>query len=607
MKRDKVEKKLKALGKSITVMLLGLFVFISCNERFENVLKEEYGDSGTEYKQGKVLLITIEGAAGKAVQQAVNDNRAPTIKAILENSMHTFEGLADSRVNLSHISADRAWANLLTGVTTHNVGESIEHLEDMEAPSFLALMNKTNKKFKTSLFSANETIVSVLENDVDTKLLLQNDDEVTDAVSKRLSSHEEEIPDILIAQLEGVNQSGLEKGFYEEDGSVQNNIIEAIQDVDEQINEMYKALQDRPNFTKENWLVIITSIYGGVFEGEKEEGTFYDDPERNTFTALYSPRFESKLLQASNADIRYNYFSPWYSGSGATESAKVIDPSLFNMGSRSTDSTSYTIQFMLYDTWPDAGSGHTILSKRARVNDGPGWNLKLHSQGGNVATSLETSVGWGGFNWYQVRKNNPWRVYTFIFKECGETDSLISYLDGVEYARQAIGNNEMSNDEPLTIGKIVGSSEGTDGHFFVNNVQFYDVALPPEYLAENYCRTRLDQIEDFEYWDNLLGYWPNDREENFGGRVLPDYSKYGSIYEGENAGRSDMVLTQPTWEDGSMIDPNVCPEPEEAFFREVFNTVDIPFQIMTWFGVVSNSQWTLEGIGWPFQYQGLEN
>src|SRR5690606_5341506 len=148
---------------------------------------------------------------------------------------------------------------------------------------------------------------------------------------------------------------------------------------------------------------------------------------------------------------------------------------------------------------------------------------------------------------------------------------------------------------------------GTDGHFFVNNVQFYDVALPPEYLAENYCRTRLDQIEDFEYWDNLLGYWPNDREENFGGRVLPDYSKYGSIYEGENAGRSDMVLTQPTWEDGSMIDPNVCPEPEEAFFREVFNTVDIPFQIMTWFGVVSNSQWTLEGIGWPFQYQGLEN
>src|SRR5690606_34737659 len=180
---------------------------------------------------------------------------------------------------------------------------------------------------------------------------------------------------------------------------------------------------------------------------------------------------------------------------------------------------------------------------------------------------------------------NPWRVYTFIFKECGETDSLISYLDGVEYARQAIGNNEMSNDEPLTIGKIVGSSEGTDGHFFVNNVQFYDVALPPEYLAENYCRTRLDQIEDFEYWDNLLGYWPSDREENFGGRVLPDYSKYGSIYEGENAGRSDMVLTQPTWEDGSMIDPNVCPEPEEAFFREVFNTVDIPFQIMTWFGV----------------------
>lgn len=608
MEKSSIKNRVRTIGKGIASTILGLLVLVSCNEKFENVLRDDYGESGTDYQQGKVLLIMVDGAAGGAVQQAVNNNRAPTIRTMLNNATYTFEGLADSRVNIPKISNDRGWANLLTGVTTHEVGENLDRLEDMDTPSFLALLKTTDKKVSSSLFSANEAVVATLENDVDNQELLQGDQAVTEAVGARLANQKEEIPDILIAQLEGVQKSGMAEGFYDEAGSVQNNIIEAIHHVDVQINEMLEALKARPNYAKENWLVIVTSNYGGVFNGEKEEGTFYEDLERNTFTALYSPRLASKLLQASAGDIRYNYYSPWYSGTGATESAKVIDPSLFNMGPRSTDSTSYTIQFMLYDTWSNAGDGHTILSKRARVNEGPGWNLKLHSQGGGVATSLETNVGWGGFNWDQVRKNNPWRVYTFVFKECGERDSLISYLDGVEYGRIELNNtNQMTNNQPLTIGKILGSNESNQGHFFVNNVQFYDVALPPEYLAENYCRTRLDQIEDFEYWDNLLGYWPNDREENFGDRVLPDYSKYGSIYEGENAGRSDMVLTQPTWEDGSMIDPNVCPEPEAAFFREVFNTVDIPFQIMTWLGVTADKQWALEGIGWPLQYRVLAN
>lgn len=604
---DNIKNRGRAIARGIAGVLMGLFVLVSCNEQFENVLTEDYGESGADYEQGKVLLILVDGAAGRAVQQAVNNNRASTIRTMLNSATYTYEGLADSRVNLPQISNDRGWANLLTGVTTHEVGESLGRVEDMDVPSFLGLLKAAGKEVSSSLFTANEAVMTVLENDVNTKQLLQGDQAVTEAVRTHLANQEEEVPDIVIAQLEGVQKSGLAEGFYDEAGDIQNNIIDAIQEIDTQINDMLEALEARPNYGKENWLVIVTSNYGGVFTGEKEEGTFYDDPERNTFTALYSPRLASRLLQASAADIRYNYYSPWYSGTGGTDRAVVQDPSLFNMGPRSTDTKSYTIQFMIYDTEPNAGDGHTIISKRGQVNSGPGWNIRMNASGGNVAVVFEGSSAWGGENWYQIRKDNPWRVYTYVYKECGDTDSLIAYLDGTEIRRVALNNNQMTNDEPLTIGKITGSNVGPNGHFYVNNVQFYDVALPPEYLAQNYCRTRLDQIEDFEYWDNLLGYWPNDREENFGGRVLPDYSKYGSIYEGENAGRSDMILTQPAWEDGSMLDPNVCPDPEASFFRAVFNTVDIPFQIMTWLGVTANKQWALEGMGWPLQYRVLAN
>jgi hypothetical protein len=607
MKSCSIMNGLRTIGKITVGVVIGVLFFSSCNEKFDNVLTEDYGESGTDYQQGKVLLIMVDGAAGKAVQQAVNTAQAPRIRTLIDNSMYTFEGLADSRVNLPHITNDRGWANLLTGITTHGVGNTTDELEDLTAPTFLSLLKSSSKNVTSSLFSPNESIVTVLDKDVDDKNLLANDQAVTSKVVDQITNTSGDISDILIAQLEGVQKSGNVEGFYDEAGAFKSNIITAIHKVDSQIGTMVDALKARPNFAKENWLVIITSNYGGVYTGDRAEGTFYDNPERNTFTLLYSPRLESNLLQPNAGEIKYNYFSPWYSGIGATDRAVVRDGSLFNMGARSTDTKSYTIQFMIYDTWPNSGDGHTILSKRPRLNNGPGWNIRMGVGGGNVMVSFEGSSGWGGDDWYQIRKNNPWRVYTYVYKECGDIDSLISYRDGIEWRKERIWNDEMTTDAPLTIGKIEGSNVGNQGHFFVNNVQFYDVALPPDYLAANYCKTGLDKINGFEYWDNLIGYWPNDREEDYGGGILPDYSKYGSVYNGENAGRSDMVLTNPVWETGNMLDPNVCPNPHAAFFREVFNTVDVSFQIMAWLGVSVDRQWELEGMGWPLRYRVMTN
>lgn len=607
MKSCKTIEKIRRAGKAyMMVMATGLLCFLSCNETFDRVLVEDYGDSDTNYPQGKVLLIMLDGVAGKAVQQAVNASQAPEIKRLLDNAMYTFEGLADAKSNTANISGDRGWANLLTGVTNHGIGDSKENLSELTTPTFLARIKEGSKTVTTDLFSGNEEVVDALANDVDGKELLVNDEAVTQALVSRLSDHQAAMPDMLIGQLEGVQLSGLANGFYEESGAVKSHIITAIHTIDAQIGQIMDALKNRPNYAKENWLVVITSNYGGMYEGDYE-GTFYEDVRRNTFTLLHSHRLSSTLLQPKGAEIKYNFFSPWYSGNGGTDRAVVKDANLFNMGGRLTDQKSYTIQFMIYDTWTSAGDSHTILSKRPRINNGAGWNIRMNASGGNVAVRLEGNSGSPGDHWYQIRKNNPWRVYTYVYKECGTTDSLIRYMDGVEYGRSALNNNEMSNDAPLTIGKIEGSNVGVNGHFFINNLQFYDVALPPAYLATNYCKTGLDKIEGFPYWDNLIGYWPNDREQDYGEGILRDYSKYGSVYGGENAGRSDMVLEGAKWEARSMLDPNVCPDPDASFYREVFNTVDIPFQIMFWFGISADRQWNLEGVGWPFQYKVLTN
>src|SRR5690606_5549493 len=148
-------------------------------------------------------------------------------------------------------------------------------------PTFLSLLKKSRKELSISLYTANEAMVSVLENDMDTHSLLADDEAVTKAVIGQVSNTAEEIPDILIAQLEDVQKNGVAEGFYEDAGTPKANIISAIHEMDSKIGAMVDALKERPNFAKENWLVIVTSNYGGVYTGDKEKETFYDDPERN--------------------------------------------------------------------------------------------------------------------------------------------------------------------------------------------------------------------------------------------------------------------------------------------------------------------------------------
>ncbi len=614
MKNYSTRKSLLSFGMRIVGVLMAVILFSSCNEQFDRVLQDDYGDAGTDYQKGKVLFIMVDGAAGKAVQQAVNMAQAPHIKKILDNSMYTFEGLADSRVNLPHISNDRGWANLLTGTTTHGIGNTSQSISEMEAPSFLSLLKSADQNLKVSLFSSNENIVSALAVDVDQEHALANDQAVTDAVVSQFGNTSTAVSDVMLAQLEGVNKSGLENGFYTETGAPTNALITAIQIMDAQIGQMVDALKARPGFSKENWLVVVTSNYGGVYTGEKE-GTFYEDPERNTFTILHSPRLSSSLFQPPAADeLKYSFFTPYFSGQGqASKSASVRDASLFDIGARKDDKNSYTVQFHLWDNYYDfanqsASGSQTIVSKRDKHNSGAGWQIRFN--GSNITNAANSGSVSSSGNLFRQR-NNPWRTVTYVFKEIKDSnygDTLFVFIDGVQQGKggHMYAQAAMSTEKPLTIGWIEGGDVGARTRFVVTNLQFYNVALPPAYIAANACKTRLDEIEGFEYWDNLLGYWPNDREEDYGLNIIKDYSKYGSVYGGENAGRSDMVFKEPAfWTFGSSVEENLCPAPDPSYFRAVFNTVDIPFQIMTWLGVTVDKAWKLEGMGWPLKYRIL--
>lgn len=63
---------------------------------------------------------------------------------------------------------------------------------------------------------------------------------------------------------------------------------------------MWSALKERPGYENENWLIIVTSNYGGdvqMVEG-KEFADHYADVSRNTFTLMYNERLVSQIQAA---------------------------------------------------------------------------------------------------------------------------------------------------------------------------------------------------------------------------------------------------------------------------------------------------------------------
>ncbi len=120
-----------------------------------------------------------------------------------------------------------------------------------------------------------------------------DDNEVTEQVVGELQRSDKAPSDLIIAQFDGIRKAGQEEGFYIVQGGeivATDGVVSAIQTVDGYIGQIMNALKSRPNFAGENWLVIITSNYGGEPIKETEATYYYDYLNRNTFTMMYNEK-----------------------------------------------------------------------------------------------------------------------------------------------------------------------------------------------------------------------------------------------------------------------------------------------------------------------------
>jgi hypothetical protein len=573
-------------------------------------------------------MIVVDGASGEAVKNAVNSGKAQNIRAMMDNSMYTFEGLADSRLGLDKMSVERGWANLLTGTTAHQVGVQNEYgevngVDKLETPSFLKRLKETKDGLKVSLYAFDTAFHDVFGRDADKKQIATTDNDTKDAVIAEINAQSSVSSDVIVIQFGNVNKTGEEKGFWENEYAPTEDVIDAIGETDRYIGEILKVLETRPDYVQENWLVVITSSYGGAYDGNTDVETLYLDPRLNTFSMMYNSRFSPKLLQKpSDDELLYNFYSPYFVGPGQRATTNAVmtgNTEFFNMGKRyssdaneKVDTNSYTIHFRMIDYHNDPWGHRNILSKRYGTS-GEGWQIRYSS---NTYVEFYSNNRNGNF-WITsaTRRDGEWHSYTVVIKECGSTqyaDSMFFYLDGALNTRCRInGDAAMWTDAPLVIGHIYSPDRPSQAKVIINDLQFYNVALPADFIAANHCATELDLLgEEYEYWDELVGYYPNDREEDAIYPYLKDYSKYASnnkrLYFNKPVGSfvpSDNYVTR---ERRGITSDNICPNIDESYYRAVISTVDLSYQVFMWFGTPIDMSWNLEGTGWPVNYDYMD-
>ena len=549
-----------------------VLIFISCNSDFPNLLKEEYTDNGVAPQATKVLLIIADGVRGNAL----NDIDPKNLRNISLNSLYSHTSLGDYGSN--EFTRESGLANIFTGQKSAKHGV-LTSLETLSSQTFIQRLKANDTKFRSSALTADNSFAQYLLNGVDDKKVLASDDEVVSSFKQTIK--EDAQSSLFIAHLSDVNKAGKNNSF--ESNNI--NYRAAILKLDSQLDEMIVALRQRPLYSSEKWLVIITSSIGGdISYVDPLDKTLYADNKRNTFTYFYSPSFTRKYLGKptsssmpfSGSGIRLQLSS----GNTAT-SAELYDNSKMNIPSNQ----SITMTFFIKQN-SAAGTIHNyppFFTKRQNTDVGTGWQFIL-ADGKVQAGFSGTSPGKLNSGLINDAK---WHVITYVLDRTNKTAKI--YTDGEVSHAGTAGTTNITNSYPMIFGKNPNSTS-TSGDITLTNLQIFDRAFSDADVKQ-YSKLAYLTNENIPYYNNLIGYWPF--YDDNGSRIVNDVvNKTGVL----------RILNDLSWSSFDEVVPFITPRITDDTYKLVPNLVDIPFFIYQWYGIVPTASWALDGQAWTPPY-----
>lgn len=571
----------------LQILLLTAFAvsMLACNSEFDKTLSEgPYSDSTTSVpKERKVLFLILDGARGWSVRDAGTSN----IVSLLKNSTYSWNSLSDSLGNNGN-----GWADLMTGVTKNKhkvVDDSFNGNALTQYPGIIQRIKQLNPEIRITSFAASATFKDKLATEADLNQSYTSDAEVKAGLVSEISSG---ASSLIVGQFKSVDEAGVSGGYDNSNAPYKAAILK----FDLYLGEMLSALRARKNYSKENWLVVITSSHGGqaAIPADLDDKTIFSYPKANTFTIIYNPAYKPFVLNKPFTGNKYaGKFLRLYSATAdntATVATSVRaevtnNNNVYNFG----DTVSFTVELK--------------VKKNIRANSFRyEWPIFLSKR---FNKTQKGGYGWG-FGWEQDRwrflvgkpeENHRFADGTNILD--GNWHSLAAvvlnrdfkrvmrvYQDGKYVSETILPDNygTFNSTAPLEMGFVPTDTKNPfDG--FLSDIRIWKAALPDATIAQFACDTRI--IESHPFWNRLIGYWPaNDGE----GMLMKDKSPAGNDFQ--------ISLGTGTTLQWTALNDVICPPPTGNLALTVPRTVDLPRQILSWFSIATPESWSLDGRVW---------
>lgn len=461
----------------------------------------------------KVIIIGIDGCRSDAMIQA----QTPNLDALIANGIYSPNAL-NSDITIS----GPGWSAILCGVWSpkHLVTGNNFAVNDYDSyPSIFRHAEEFDPSINTLSICHWDPINDyIVQNYVDFKLNVSSDAEVSSQASSYISSND---PDLIFLHFDDVDHAGHSYGF---DPNVAQ-YISAIEIVDSQIGPILNAIEQRPNYANEDWLILISSDHGGM--GTSHGGTSIEHREVAFIASGNS--VATQVIEKDSSLVVNNVSNcigdfPELQFDGNDDYVEIPANSLFDFGAnqdftvecRVRTSSSGDVAIVGNKDWDSGLNPGFVFSFKYPA--GPEWKVNIGD--GSSRTDIEV----GG-----LIADNEWHTLSVSF----DRDGMMKMYENGQFVSEAsisgIGN--INTGQGLFVGADINSTYDYQGA--VAELRVWNTIIDANTIADWHCNTLENSHPNSA---NLIGYWKMN--EGSGNQVL-DASGNG------NHG----AITGAVWED----------------------------------------------------------
>ncbi|MBO9692462.1 alkaline phosphatase family protein [Chryseobacterium sp.] len=495
----------------------------------------------------KVLFIGIDGCRADVMMSTPT----PNIQNLISQSIYSTDGLCAATT-----WSGNGWSTMLTGVwhTKHNVQDNnFTSPNFVNYPDFLTRAETFNPNLRTISLAHWSPINDKIIQTADVKTNLATDLAVKNAAVTALQNNN---PDILFVDFDDVDHAGHSYGF----ASTVPQYVSSIKTTDTYIGEIVAAMKNRPSYSNEDWLVVLTTDHGAI-ESSHGGGNL---TERNIFTVYSNPGFTpqqiSKTVLESNITFNQLTFP-------AGTYAKPTNQSAFNFGANQD----FTIEFWVKPNTAYSSDPVMISNKNWANGKNKGFVFSGYS-----GQTFKMNIGDGTNRIDLVGgkvETNKWKHIAASF----DRDGLVTlYEDGVPVTFAKMGTiGNIDSGLPLTLNQDGTNAYGINLAASYKDVRIWKSVLPNDVIV-NWANQ--DITPSHPYYSQLLANW---KCNGTSGNTLAD--------SGPNA--NHMTVTgSPTYNAGTVNNFKVYDYTSTTRETDHFPTV------LNWLCIPVQSSWGIDGV-----------